>query len=369
MRVLRLSAGLDSRIGGPVESTVISTIATVDRGVEVEIAVVSDGVSDAAAVARLTAAGVTVHRFPVRGRTAGRRISLSTALLPWLWANVRRFDVVHAHGAWTVPSVAALLAARGARIPFVLTPHESLTEHDVNCSSVAGRAMKRVVRRIYERSAAAIVFASELEQEDSRVRARDRVISHPVEIAAAPTGVRPDGAPFRIGFLGRFDRKKNLGLLFAALPPRAELVVAGDGTAAEREAARQAAALAGVADRVTWLGFVEGDAKRRFFERVDVLAMPSRYECFGMVAAEALAVGVPVVVGSRTGIAPLVVRHDCGFVVEPQRLALRSALEAKVALYEKATRARRAAVEELAPASHARGLLELYGELIGARCR
>ena len=51
----------------------------------------------------------------------------------------------------------------------------------------------------------------------------------------------------------------------------------------------------GIADRVRFVGRVAGDDKWRLLARARVVAMPSRFETFGMVAVEALACGTPVV--------------------------------------------------------------------------
>jgi glycosyltransferase involved in cell wall biosynthesis len=51
----------------------------------------------------------------------------------------------------------------------------------------------------------------------------------------------------------------------------------------------------GLASRIVWHGRVTGAAKYRLLGEAAVIAVPSRYETFGMVAAEALAAGTPVV--------------------------------------------------------------------------
>ena len=123
-----------------------------------------------------------------------------------------------------------------------------------------------------------------------------------------------------VGFLGRLHAKKNLDILIRTLPGLPEsvsLTVAGDGP--ERAGLRCLADQLGVADHVRWLGFVEGDAKADFFRNIDLLVMPSEYECFGMVAAEAMARGIPVVVTPETGIAELV-RSQGGGEIAPANI-------------------------------------------------
>jgi glycosyltransferase involved in cell wall biosynthesis len=71
------------------------------------------------------------------------------------------------------------------------------------------------------------------------------------------------------------------------------LVLAGDGP--DRRTVEAELARAGLSDRVVLLGRVDGADKLRLLASARVVAMPSRYETFGIVAAEALACGTPVV--------------------------------------------------------------------------
>ena len=103
----------------------------------------------------------------------------------------------------------------------------------------------------------------------------------------------------RVGFMGRLSTDKGADLVARALaaPALADatLVVAGDDrwVPAEQQAP-VAAALTDLGDRVRRLGRVTPAA---FFAEVDLAVFPSRVaESFGLVAAEAMAAGIPYVV-------------------------------------------------------------------------
>jgi glycosyltransferase involved in cell wall biosynthesis len=102
----------------------------------------------------------------------------------------------------------------------------------------------------------------------------------------------------QIVFLGRLEiDQKGLDLLlraFAALGDRlgARLVLAGDGR--DRDAVARKVEELGLGGRVDLPGRVTGAAKWRLLADADVVAVPSRYETFGLTALEALACGTPV---------------------------------------------------------------------------
>jgi glycosyltransferase involved in cell wall biosynthesis len=129
----------------------------------------------------------------------------------------------------------------------------------------------------------------------------------------------------RVGFVGRLEPVKGLGVLmqaFERLPTRASLVVAGEGS--ERGLL--------VGDRVHALAPVAYENLPSLLKSLDVLVLPSvtilplHREQFGRVLVEAMAAGVPVV-GSSSGAIPEVI-GDAGLVV-PERdpVALASAID------------------------------------------
>jgi glycosyltransferase involved in cell wall biosynthesis len=112
------------------------------------------------------------------------------------------------------------------------------------------------------------------------------------------------------GFLGRCDYRKGLREAIAAVSRVRDATLAiacGEEDAEYRRLAEEDVRRLELADRVRWLGRVEGESeKAAFFDEVEALIVPSRWEPFGYVVLEALRSGVPPLIGNRGGMAEIV---------------------------------------------------------------
>jgi glycosyltransferase involved in cell wall biosynthesis len=209
----------------------------------------------------------------------------------------RDADLVHAH--WLPTGVVALATGR----PFVLHVHGSDLE-------LAGRA-PALARPILRRARVVICVSRALADAARALGAeRVRVIPNGVEI---PDDVPPPSDPPEILFAGRLVREKGVLELVAAAEGY-PLTVVGDGPL--REAVPNAR------------GFVDRDELSRLYARAAVVACPSYREGFGVVCAEAMAHGRPVVASAVGGLRDLVEHERTGLLVPPRDVAaLRRALE------------------------------------------
>jgi glycosyltransferase involved in cell wall biosynthesis len=114
-----------------------------------------------------------------------------------------------------------------------------------------------------------------------------------VKLPPEPVG-RPlskEDGPLKMLFVGRFDRQKGLDVLLKAmkmLPERRfRLTVVGEGVLDQLNPE--------MLPNVRYVGWVPNNALGAFYCECHVVVMPSRWEGFGLVAAEAASYGVPVV--------------------------------------------------------------------------
>jgi phosphatidylinositol alpha-1,6-mannosyltransferase len=133
-------------------------------------------------------------------------------------------------------------------------------------------------------------------------------------------------------FVGRLVRRKGLEwFVRAVLPeiaqgrPGVRLAVIGAGP--ERRAIRQAAATAGVAARIEWLGAVSDAERSTWLRRAAVcvvpnVAVPGDVEGYGVVALEAAASGCPLVAADLHGLRDAIVDGEGGLLVTAEDAGL-----------------------------------------------
>jgi glycosyltransferase involved in cell wall biosynthesis len=113
----------------------------------------------------------------------------------------------------------------------------------------------------------------------------------------------PNGE-LRLLSLGRLDPIKGLENLVVALrylrAPQFSLRVFGPGDARYQASLEALATKHGVREKISFLGPVSGEAKGSAFLSSDICVVPSFSENFGMVIAESLAHGTPVVASTGT---------------------------------------------------------------------
>jgi 1,4-alpha-glucan branching enzyme len=335
--------------------------------------------SDAAdSTARATRGGDPgVHLFPNVSNWLAYHLQLFTPMGfgRWLLRNDRRFDVVHVHGCHHL--LGALVAWRAREQPrYVLSPHG--TAPRIERRIAAKWAFDSTIGRPVLRRAWRLIAVSEAERRQLRALgvddARIRTAANALEAAYEPAALerlRRSPEPGRaIVFLGKLTPRKRVDVLmraFAALG-RGELrlIIAGNDLGAGAQL-RALADVLGIAPQVRWTGLLRGDDRLAELGCAEVVVLPSSDEVFGLAAAEALSLGVPVVVADDSGCGELVSSVGGGLCVPPGDAgalsdALRSMLADRDRWHAEAARASQRLRETLAPARIAERVVEIYGE-------
>jgi glycosyltransferase involved in cell wall biosynthesis len=138
----------------------------------------------------------------------------------------------------------------------------------------------------------------------------------------------PNGQ-LRILFISRVDPKKGLEILIDALQllkdPTISVDVCGSGDPGYIAHLQALVEKYRLGKCVHFLGHVDGENKTRAFGQADICVLPSHSENFGMVIAESLAHGVPVITTRMTPWQELQ-SHDCGLWIDNQADVLAHAI-------------------------------------------
>jgi glycosyltransferase involved in cell wall biosynthesis len=295
--------------------------------------------------------GVIAIYLPTLARY--RVLTINPRVIRFCRVHLNQFDVVHFYGLYDLLGPVISQFSRRKGIPYLIEPMGMYRPID---RSIAMKKMwHRTIGGVFWRNAARVIATSELEQEElveagvpqAKIAIRHNGIDSDLSTTASPRGRfrsrwgMSEDEPL-ILFLSRLIPRKGADLLIEAFaqasPLSGRLVIAGpEGEPGYRAQLEACARNSGAGARVLFAGPVYGEEKSSLLADADIFALPSRYENFANVAAEAIAYGVPVIVTPFCGIHSLV-DGRAGLVVVPEKEALTVAL--KRLLHEKSLYAR-----------------------------
>lgn len=219
--------------------------------------------------------------------------------------DARRPDVLCP--VMVTPALSALSALRRARHKpaAVLSIQNSLSVSHEQGPGIVDRIELQLIRRQFPALDGAIALSGGVAAELRRIvpALRDRVellpnigLPLPAQMAEAMTLNRPEAGPgCTLLACGRLTKQKDYPTLFRAFArlsgPDLQLKILGDGDL--RQSLMQISQDLGIADRVTFLGFQRDPFSH--MRRADIFVLSSRWEGFGNVLVEAMAMGTPVV--------------------------------------------------------------------------
>lgn len=267
--------------------------------------------------------GITISEneiVEIRLRREGLR-----PLRPWLryWATrkllieyQKRFgtpDLLHAHGALWAGVIASFLP-----FPYVVTEHWS-----GYAQGLVRPWQAPLIRRAFGKAKARLAVSSALVEELKPYVGQLDVIVLPNVVDTdffAPPPSRPSYPPLRILSVALFHPIKRLDTviraLYLLLMRGMDVVLDLGGDGPQMGELKALADNLGVGERVRFLGHLSPEGVRRAMHGAHIFVLPSEYETFGVVYAEALSCGLPVIATDRGGPRDFVV-PEVGRLVPP----------------------------------------------------
>lgn len=221
------------------------------------------------------------------------------------------FDLVHGHDWMTAP--AAIAAAKAADCPLVMHAHALERDRSGQAGDVRVQELERlglttadlvvcvshytanIVHHDYgvPRDRLRVVHNAVTQKEQQREWHTDRTVKDPIVL-----------------FLGRVTMQKGPEYFLEAaarvvpLRPDVTFVFSGSGDMLPRMI--EYSARLGLAEHVHFTGFLRGKDVERIYSSADVYVMPSVSEPFGIAPLEAMALDVPVILSSQSGVSEVV---------------------------------------------------------------
>jgi 1,2-diacylglycerol 3-alpha-glucosyltransferase len=257
-------------------------------------------------------------------------------------ARIRNVALVHVHSPFVTGWLGANFARR-SRVPLVFTYHTRIDEYAHYAPfepHVARVALTALTRTFSNRADAVIVptLAMQRRLRDFGVHVPIAVVPSSIDVERFAGGRRTRAVRAMLGgdddarivlTVSRIAKEKHLEVALDALARARDvrLAIVGDGP--DRARLERRAAALGVGDRVRFTGALQPHAMPDVYASSDAFVFPSPTETQGLVLAEALAAGLPVV--AADGAVNREVLGDCGRVVAADPQAYADALTAALA--------------------------------------
>ena len=313
MRILHITRGLEVHLGGPPRAISSLTSALHRSGVASTVFAPASASAYTGALVPLPDADLQL--FPA-GRLARVWPGHAPELARALKRNKTAYDLVHIHELWHHPHFVAVRVCKKLGIPYVITPHGTVSDTALSKSEWR----KRLYTRLFQRAAirgANIVHALTTTEADDVNRYATNVPTAVIPWGIDSTEFDPsrDGADFErsypategkrvVLFMGRLNAVKGIDILVGGFARAARsrddlhLVIAGPDDGYE-VATRALVHEEGLDGRVSITGAIDGEVRLAALARADLFVLPSRGEGFSVAVLEALAASIPVVISDR----------------------------------------------------------------------
>ena len=325
MRVLMFSWEFPPRVvGGLARHVHDLTVALADGGIEVDVVTVDE---DGTAPPFETMQGVNIYRVKpyhlvprdfISGILQLNVVMLEQALS--LLQQGETYDLVHGHD-WLV-AYAARAVKHAVKLPLVATIHATEYGRNRGLHTDEQRYISDVEWWLTYEAWKVICCSNYMQHELQRVfqlpQDKIEVVANGVDPRQFRAGRNDTGIRIRyaaggekiVFFVGRLVQEKGIHVLLDAVPrilaaePKTKFIIAGKGPVLD--ALRGQARNLGIEQHVVFTGYIDDFTRNALYQASSVAVFPSLYEPFGIVALEAMAANVPVVVADNGGLSEIV---------------------------------------------------------------
>ena len=291
MKILSFVSSLDLACGGPSRSVPMLVKGLAELGVDITL---------------MTIRSKDMNTHALEGTTAKLKVlepSFSKKDIAKYLAD-EKFELIQIQSMWDLPYHKVMVEARRLGIPYVVTPRGMLEPW-----SLSQKKWKKILAWwLYQRKdvqkSACIFTTAKMEAEhvsELAITTCKAVIPNGIETNAYPCKTSIDVVKKQVLFLSRIHVKKGIEILFDAWKrihsdfSDWQLLVVGNGEAEYVHSLEMNVESLGLKDSIRILPPVFGNDKTRIYQESALFCLPSFSENFGLVIAEAMSCGTPVI--------------------------------------------------------------------------
>ena len=237
--------------------------------------------------------------------------------------ETKQVSIIHSNGLWLQCNHQSALIACQKGIPYIVSPHGMLEPW----AFAYNAWKKKIVWWLWQKQSLlnATAFCATSAQEAESIRTlgfKQPIAIIPNGVDLPPLHLKQEQEPSAIRyalFLSRIHPQKGLLNLVKAwsqvAPEGWRVIIAGPDENGHQQNVQREIAAAGLNDVFEFAGSVDGEQKNQLYRKASLFILPTFSENFGIVVAEALASGTPVI---TTKGAPWegLISHNCGWWVD-----------------------------------------------------
>ena len=306
LKILHLSNVIGEKKGGGVHE-VVSNLYRYQKELKHEPSIWYPGSDADADSIRLDG---NIRGLPTLG---GLKPGLLRELFAPISTEIESFDIIHQHGIWTPLSLYAMKIKRNSKLKSVIQPHGFLEPYRLNISKYKKKAAYYLFERSNLLNSSALVACSE----DEAVKLKTMFPKS--DVAIVFNGIAPDfftektkknsgnKCKKRMLFLSQIIPIKGLERVFRVIADIGvqhfvewEFLIAGYGSDNYLKLLKNLVEELHLSTLVSFVGMKIGPDKIEIYDNSDVFILPTFNENYGIVVAEALARGIPVLTTKGT---------------------------------------------------------------------